>query len=41
MLSPEERKWLDDYHMDVRGKLLKHLTFDEREWLEKVTKPLK
>lgn len=41
MLSPEERKWLDDYHMDVRGKLLKHLTFDEREWLEKVTEPLK
>lgn len=41
MLSLEERKWLDDYHMDVRGKLLKHLTFDEREWLEKVTEPLK
>jgi Xaa-Pro aminopeptidase len=41
MLSPEERKWLDEYHMDVRGKLLKYLTFDEREWLEKVTEPLK
>lgn len=41
MLSPEELKWLDEYHMDVRGKLLKHLTFDEREWLEKVTEPLK
>lgn len=41
MLSPEERNWLDEYHMDVRGKLLKYLTFDEREWLEKVTEPLK
>lgn len=40
MLSEEERKWLDDYHLTVRDKLSRHLTFDERSWLEEVTKPL-
>lgn len=40
MLSEEEKKWLDDYHLTVRDKLSRHLTFDERSWLEEVTKPL-
>ena len=40
MLSEEERKWLDDYHLTVRDKLSRHLTFDERSWLEEITKPL-
>lgn len=40
MLSEEEKKWLDDYHLTVRDKLSRHLTFDERSWLEGVTKPL-
>lgn len=40
MLSEEEKKWLDDYHLTVRDKLSRHLTFDERSWLEEITKPL-
>lgn len=40
MLSGEEIEWLDNYHLNVRNKLLRHLTFDERTWLEEATKPL-
>ncbi|MBO5824782.1 MAG: aminopeptidase P family protein, partial [Prevotella sp.] len=41
MLSNDERQWLNDYHAKVRTALARHLTFDEREWLDKVTEPLK
>lgn len=40
MLSAEEKKWLDSYHDDVFKRLSRYLTFDERAWLEKATKPI-
>ncbi|MBE6312183.1 MAG: aminopeptidase P family protein [Bacteroidales bacterium] len=33
MLSPEEQKWLDDYHAEVYNKLSPYLSENERGWL--------
>ena len=40
LLTPEEIRWLNDYHENVYLKLHKRLTSYENEWLRKVTKPL-
>ena len=40
MLTPEERRWLDDYHHLVWQKLSPHLTEAEKAWLEPRCAPL-
>ncbi|MBW7055473.1 aminopeptidase P family protein [Paracoccus bogoriensis] len=39
-LAPEERAWLDDYHMRVRIELAGDLDGAERDWLIAATEPL-
>ncbi len=38
MLTPEEKKWLNEYHAKVRDKLTKFLNVEENAWLELQTK---
>jgi Xaa-Pro aminopeptidase len=38
LMTPEETKWLDTYHRDVRAKLSPHLPADLRRWLAKATR---
>ena len=33
LLTPNEKKYLFAYHLDVYSKLSKHLTINERKWL--------
>ena len=40
MLTNDERRWLDDYHIKVRQELWHRLSFDEQMWLEHATRPL-
>lgn len=40
MLSAAERKWVDDYHAEVRAKIGPGLTGDDRAWLEAACAPL-
>ena len=40
MLSPDERRWLDDYHALVREKLSPELALSDRAWLEDATRPI-
>lgn len=41
IMTPEEIKWVDDYHANVRARLMPALTTDaERQWLEAHTQPL-
>lgn len=37
IMSPQEIKWVNDYHASVRERLLPHLAPDESEWLVKAT----
>lgn len=37
IMSPQEIKWVNDYHASVRERLLPHLAPDEAEWLVKAT----
>ena len=39
MLNKHELKWINEYHKSVFDKLSEFLTFDEKNWLLKVTKP--
>ena len=41
MLTPEERQWLDDYHLMVYNRLSPYLETEEKEWLREATAPLK
>ncbi|WP_301708766.1 aminopeptidase P family protein [uncultured Duncaniella sp.] len=41
IMTPEEIKWVDDYHRTVYDRLSPSLTPDEREWLAAATAPLK
>jgi len=34
LLQPHEVKWLNDYHAQVRERLLPHVTGSARAWLE-------
>lgn len=38
MLLPEEKEWLNSYHVLVREKLMPFLDEEERKWLENATK---
>jgi Xaa-Pro aminopeptidase len=38
LMTPEETKWLDTYHRDVRATLSPHLTLDLRRWLARATR---
>lgn len=40
IMTPEEIKWVDDYHKLVRERLSPMLTAEEKAWLEEKTKPL-
>jgi Xaa-Pro aminopeptidase len=40
MLSEKELNWINAYHQKVYEKLSKFLTPEEKNWLQKVTKPL-
>jgi len=40
MLSKKELNWLNDYHSKVFEKISGFLTLEEKNWLQKVTKPL-
>ena len=40
MLSKKELNWLNDYHSKVFAKISEFLTLEEKNWLQKVTKPL-
>ncbi|MCJ8190911.1 aminopeptidase P family protein [Sphingomicrobium aestuariivivum] len=40
MLTPEERRWVDDYHAQVMEKIGSQLTGEDKEWLEAQCKPL-
>ena len=40
MLSKKELNWLNDYHSKVFEKIAGFLTLEEKNWLQKVTKPL-
>ncbi|MBN1989861.1 MAG: aminopeptidase P family protein [Bacteroidales bacterium] len=40
LLTKEEITWLNSYHRLVFNKLSKHLSNDEKEWLEAKTKPV-
>ena len=41
IMTPEEIKWVDDYHHTVYDRLVPSLTAEEREWLAAATAPLK
>ncbi|MBL0922420.1 MAG: aminopeptidase P family protein [Phycisphaerales bacterium] len=40
LLSPDERRWLDDYHAHVRGALTPLLEGEDLQWLERSTRPI-
>ncbi len=40
LLSAEEKRWLNDYHADVRAQLAPRLDEGERAWLEQATRPI-
>ncbi len=40
IMTPDEIKWVDDYHAEVRRRLCPYLNEEEREWLEAKTEPL-
>ena len=40
MLNEKELDWINEYHQKVYEKLSKFLTLEEKNWLQKVTKPL-
>ena len=40
MLLPEEKEWLDNYHVLVREKLMPFLDKEEQLWLENATKSI-
>ncbi|MBR1652928.1 MAG: aminopeptidase P family protein [Alloprevotella sp.] len=40
LLSPEDVKWLNDYHAEVRRRLAPLLSGDERKWLEEHTQKI-
>ena len=40
MLNKKELDWINTYHQNVFDKLSKFLTLEEKNWLQKVTKPL-
>ncbi|MFC5477553.1 aminopeptidase P family protein [Massilia suwonensis] len=40
LLQPMEKAWLNDYHAQVRERLLPHVTGSAREWLELRTRAL-
>ena len=41
LMTPEEKKWLNDYHRMVFEKLSPWLEEDDKNWLKEATKPLK
>ncbi|MBW0144197.1 aminopeptidase P family protein [Sphingomicrobium clamense] len=40
LLTPEERRWVDDYHAEVLGKIGPQLEGEELEWLQAACAPL-
>jgi len=40
LLTPEERQWLNDYHVMVYQRLKDHLDGDEKGWLKVATAPI-
>jgi Xaa-Pro aminopeptidase len=40
LLRPDEREWLDRYHVQVRARLLPLVSGDARAWLLERTEPL-
>ena len=42
LLTPDEKRWLNEYHVEVRGKVAPLLQDDERalKWLERETEGL-
>lgn len=40
MLNADERKWLNKYHECVYKSLIKYMTEEEKQWLEKACSPL-
>ena len=40
LLSTNEKKWLNDYHKNVKNKILPFLKGKERNWLIKVCKEI-
>lgn len=40
LLSPRERAWLNQYHLEVREALSPELEPEERDWLKEATRPL-
>lgn len=40
IMTDEEIKWVNDYHTEVRNRLLPLLTAEEQEWMKKKTEPL-
>lgn len=40
LLTPAERRWMDDYHRLVRDRLLGHLSGEAAQWLEGACAPL-
>ena len=40
MLNKEELNWINDYHLKVFEKISEFLIQEEKNWLQKVTKPL-
>ena len=40
MLNEKELNWINDYHLKVFKKISGFLTLEEKNWLQKVTKPL-
>ena len=40
MLNEKELNWINDYHLKVFEKISGFLTLEEKNWLQKVTKPL-
>jgi len=40
MLTPQERKWLNDYHADVRKKLAGKFDAETQRWFEESTKAI-
>jgi Xaa-Pro aminopeptidase len=40
MLTPQERKWLNDYHADVRKKLAGKFDAETQAWFEESTRAI-
>lgn len=40
IMTPEEIKWVNDYHAEVRARLTPLLTPQEAEWLKEKTKAI-